>query len=106
MVPVRQAHPHQRAIPVGVDGDLPRVALDDDPPGDVEAEAGAPADLLGREERLERAGRHLGGHPGAGIGDLDDDPPWASGSGAAETLRVPGPSIASMALSTRLVHTW
>ena len=39
----------------------------------AEAEAGALADRLGREEGLERALEHLGGHAAAGVGDADPD---------------------------------
>ena len=37
----------------------------------AEAEAGALADRLGGEERLERAVEHLRRHPAAGVGDAD-----------------------------------
>ena len=49
------------------------MALHDDALCDIEAEAGALARLLGRVEGLERAGRHLRWHAGAGVADLDDD---------------------------------
>jgi len=54
-------------------GDLAVVPLDDDAACDVKAKPGALADVLGGVERLERPGQYLGGHPGAGVGDLDDD---------------------------------
>ena len=47
------------------------MAVGHDPPRDVEAESGALADVLRREERLERAGLHVGWHAGAVVGDLD-----------------------------------
>ena len=47
---------------LGLHADLAPVPLDDDPPGDVEPETRALADLLGREERLEGVGRDLLGH--------------------------------------------
>ena len=65
----------------GVDVDQAAVALDHDPAGDVEAEAGALADVLGREERLERARDDLRRHARSGVGDLDHDP-VALGAGA------------------------
>src|SRR5208337_4522002 len=57
----------------GVDGDRAAVALHDDAPCDVEAQAGAFADVLGRVKGLEGAGRHLRRHARAGVADLDDD---------------------------------
>src|SRR5208282_4397973 len=57
----------------GVDGDRAAVALHDDAPCDVEAQAGAFADILGRVKGLERAGRHVRRHARAGVADLDDD---------------------------------
>src|SRR5688572_14742418 len=53
------------------DHDLTMVAVGDDPPRDVETEPGALADVLGREERLERTRLHLGRHAGTVICDLD-----------------------------------
>jgi hypothetical protein len=60
------------------------VALDDDAPRDVKAKPGALADVLGGVERLERPGQYLGGHPGAGVGDLDDDVPGVRSGRDAE----------------------
>ena len=57
----------------GVDGDRAPVALDHDAPGDVEAEAGALAHVLGGVEGLEGAARHLRRHSRAAVADLDDD---------------------------------
>src|SRR3712207_6817638 len=51
--------------------DLAAMPPDHDAPGDVEAEPGAPADLLRREERLEDAGPDLARHPGPRVADLD-----------------------------------
>ena len=68
-----KADPQHRFAGAGVDADRAAVPLDDDAPGDVQPEAGALADVLGREEGLERTGRHLRRHPPAGVGDLDDD---------------------------------
>ena len=87
----------------GVDGELATVSLDDDAPRDVEAEAGALADILGREEGLERAGCDLRRHARAAVPDLDDD---GVAVDRVVTRSVPEPSIASMALSIRLVQTW
>ena len=88
----------------GVDLDLAAVPLHHDAPGDVEPEAGALADVLGREERLERARRDLRRHARAGVGDLDDDvSPSRRGWRAAACRRRPSRRAA---LSTRLVHTW
>src|SRR5690242_13025785 len=68
-----QAHPEDaEAVLAGV-GEAAVVALLDDPTRDVQPEAGALADLLGREERLERPGRDVVGHAGPGVGELDDD---------------------------------
>ena len=53
--------------------DVSAVALHHDPSRDVEAETGALADLLGREEGLERALGDLGRHARPGVGDLHDD---------------------------------
>src|SRR5271157_4888098 len=80
---------HRFAWP-GVDGDRATVALHDDAPCDVEAQACALADVLGRVKGLERAGRHLRRHARAGV----------------DSRSVPAPAMASMALSMRLVHTW
>src|SRR6478735_2972358 len=95
-VALGQAYTHQRATLSRLDVDVPRVTFDDDAPRDVQAEAGALADVLGREERLERVGLDLGGHAGPGVGDLDDDParrlvgPRRDGQGALAGHRVDG----------------
>ena len=60
-----------RAVLVGADGDLAAVAPDDDPPGDVEAEAGALAHVLGREERLEDVRPDVGRDARPGVRHLD-----------------------------------
>ena len=55
----------------GPDGDRAVVALHDDAPCDVQAEAGAFACVLGRVKSLERASRHLRWHARAAVADLD-----------------------------------
>ena len=86
-----------------VDVDAAAVPLDDDPPGDVEAEAGALADLLGRVERVERTGRDLRCHPGPVSPTSTDDP---SSSARGGDRSVPSPSIGVDGVVERLVHTW
>ncbi len=49
------------------------MALGDDPPGRVEAKAGAAADLLGREEGIEDPLADRLGDPGPVVGDVDLD---------------------------------
>src|SRR3954466_5539398 len=66
-------HAQDRVLRSGLDGDLAVVALDHDAPGDVKAEAGALADILGRVEGLEGAGLHTGRHARAAVADVDDD---------------------------------
>ena len=78
----------------------------------AEAEAGALADLLGREEGLERALLDLGGHAAAGVGHLDAQifagagcrrPRWPpSVLLRVRMVSLPVPSIASRALTARL----
>jgi hypothetical protein len=51
-------------------------------------EAGADAHRLGGEERREQPAQHVGRHPAAGVGDLDEDPP--SGAAIAVTVIVVG----------------
>ena len=51
-------------------------------------------------------GRHLGAIPAPVSAISTTTQPGASGSSAAETVSVPLPAMASIALSTRLVHTW
>ena len=70
-----------------VDGAL--VALDDDAAGDVEAEAGALADVLGRVERVERAGGDLGGRGPAPVSAISTT--TASSSARVVTRSVPAP---------------
>ena len=48
------------------------MAVDDDPPRGRQAEAGALADVLGREERVEDALGQLLGDARAVVGDVDD----------------------------------
>ena len=59
-------------VGVGVDDDLTAVHLDD-AVRDGEAEAGALADLLGREEGVEQLVEVLGRDADAGVGDRDLD---------------------------------
>ena len=77
----------------------------------AEAEAGALADRLGREEGLERAFEHVGRHAAAGVGDADLH--IIAGADVAHLLAAsvtfsvairisPSPSIASRALTARL----
>ena len=62
-------------------GALAGVALDleaaslvvDHPVGDAQTQAGAVADALGREERVEDLRQDLVGDAAAVVGDLDDD---------------------------------
>src|SRR5207342_1210316 len=68
--------------------DLAVVAADHDLPGDVEAEAGSLADILGGEERLEHTGADLVGHAGAGVADLHHDAVFAEGRGSHRELAV------------------
>ena len=70
--PRRDVHPHPGVAGTRVDLDRPAVPLDDDPAGDVEPEAGALADVLGGEERLEDPAGHVLGDAGSGVADLDD----------------------------------
>ena len=94
--PGLELHSVTSPSPAPVDGQT-------DAAGDVEAEPGALADVLGRVERLERAGDDLGRHP---------SPVSPTSTMTARRRRrvdrrsVPDPSIASTALSMRLVHTW
>ena len=87
-----------------IDDDGAAMAFDDDAPCDVQAEAGALADVLGGEEGLEGARGHLRWHPEASVADLDDDSVLFGAGRQAGACRLP--SIASMALSMRLVQTW
>ena len=49
------------------------------------------ADVFGGVERLKRTRLHLGRHPGAGVGDLDDDVPGAGpGRDTERSVRVHG----------------
>ena len=90
---------------LGLHLDVAVVPVHDDPPADVQAEAGALADALGGEERLEDPVPDLGRDAGPGVADLDQHAvPVASR--AVRTVSVPVPSIASTALSMRFVHTW
>jgi hypothetical protein len=50
------------------------VALDDDPPADIEPEAGAPADRLGGVEGLQDVGGGRLGDAGTVVADLDQHP--------------------------------
>src|SRR5689334_5172478 len=68
-----QPHAEDAGAVVARVGEAAAVPLLDDPPGDVEPEAGALADLLGGEERLEGPGCDVVGHPGSGVRELDDD---------------------------------
>ena len=88
-----------------LDRDLAAVPLDDDATGDVEPEAGALADVLGREERLERVRLDLGGHARRRCRAISTTTRSAVGARSA-TRSVPAPSIASIALSMRFVQTW
>jgi hypothetical protein len=99
----RDADAQDRLAWSGVDGDRATVALHNDALGDVEAETGALAYVLRRVERLERTGRHLRRHTRTGVADLDDDVISVS---PRRYLERAAPSIASTALSMRLVHTW
>ena len=80
------------------------VLVDDDPPRDVQAQAGALADRLGGEERLEDPSTIVVGDARAGVADLDLDAvvdrDWCGWSAC------PSPPIACTALSIRFVHTW
>ena len=89
---------------IGVECDLAAVAFDDDAPGDVEPEPRALADVLRREERLERPLLHVGGHAVTAVDDVDHD--VVAVDARVDSRSVPWPSIASIALSMRLVHTW
>src|SRR6266516_5484253 len=66
----RQADPQHRVARLRFDTDRAAVALDDDAPRDVETEPGALAHVLGRVERLERAGQYLRRHARTGVADL------------------------------------
>src|SRR3954447_7121299 len=68
----RQADLERRPARTGVDADVAVVLLDDDAPGDVQAQPGALADVLGGEERLEDARAHVLGDARTAVGDLDD----------------------------------
>src|ERR1700716_516899 len=59
--------------------DVAVVATDDDAIADVQTEAGAVANVLGREERFEDAPLQLGRNSGPGVADLDKDPIVFSG---------------------------
>ena len=61
-------------------------------------------DVLGGEERVEDAVAVLGRDAGAVVGDVDDDA--AARRGAVAIVIVPCSPSASIALSSRLVHTW
>jgi hypothetical protein len=50
------------------------VAPDDDPPAEIEPQAGAPADGLGGEEGLKDVGGGRLGDAGTVVADLDQDP--------------------------------
>ena len=81
---------------------MSRVVVDDQAPDDVEAEAGAFADRLGREERVEEAVADLGGNPGAVVDDADHDAlPFAR---ARVTSTRPDFGTASSALSIRFAQ--
>ena len=70
---LRQEHPDGRsAAGRALDRDR-AAALADDSVDRGEAESGALADGLGREERVERVGRGLGVHARAGVADAQDD---------------------------------
>src|SRR5437870_10822715 len=56
-----------------LDANVAVVTAYDDAVADVESEAGAPADVLGGEERLEDARPQLGRDARAGVANLDDD---------------------------------
>src|SRR5262249_42604045 len=64
---------HGASPDLGVESERAAVALDDRRAGDRQALAGALAERLGREERLEHALADLGRDPGAAIGDGDLD---------------------------------
>ncbi|MCE3277580.1 MAG: hypothetical protein K0R13_3435, partial [Propionibacteriaceae bacterium] len=49
------------------------MAFHDDAARNVKPEAGSLTDILGREERLERASRHLRRHARAGVPNVDHD---------------------------------
>ena len=114
----RQKDRELRALArLAVDEDEAAGLLDDAVDG-REAEPGAGADLLGREERLEDARQILLGDADAGIGDLDQhiiagrhDLVRRAGSApslatlAVRMVSVPPPGIASRALTARLMMT-
>ena len=79
------------------------VAIDDDPPGDVQPEPRPLTDLLGREEGVEHARQHVRRDAGAVVGDFDRR---AGPSRRVRIVIVPWPSSASIALSSRFVQTW
>src|SRR5689334_6118210 len=70
-----QPKPHVEggAMLGGVEGHRPAVALHDDPAGGVEPKAGAAADLLGREERLEHVRANLERDAGSAVCDIHQD---------------------------------
>ncbi len=82
-----EVHGERRALPRrALDADV-AAALFDDPVHGSQPQAGAAADRLGGEERLEQPGLHLLRHPAAGIRDreLDVRTRWqraAGGTGA------------------------
>ena len=79
------------------------MALLDDPPRGVEPEAGAAPDVLGGEERLEDARRALVRDARPVVGDVDAH---AAAVGRVRIVIVPVSPSASIALSSRFVHTW
>ena len=99
----RQPHLEAGVAGFGEDADVALVVFDDHAVGDVQAEARALADVLGRVEGLEDPLPHVFGDAGAVVGDLDEHPPVLAGGADRDR---PWPSTASMALSRRLVQTW
>ena len=89
----REAYANGRVTRPRFDGDVAAVPVDDNPPRDVQSEAGAVTDLLGGVERLEGVCPDVVRHSRAGVGDLHEHaildvagrtrsvpvPPWRRG---------------------------
>ena len=109
----------ERGALTGLGVDIDEAAgLLDDAVDRRQAEAGALADFLGREERLEDLVDDVGGNAGAGVGDVDParSPPPAcpcrragrhssAVTLAVRTVSLPPSGIASRALTARLTIT-
>ena len=91
----RQGQREARALPDRAVAVNRAVVLAHDAVGDRQAEAGAAADRLGREERVVDARELLRRNPGAGVGDFGDraialdraSPPTASRRAASRRGR-------------------